>query len=96
MFLSIFSSLTSIPRRIYVNNFKLPLVKFIYTTVELYKIRANNGINSVKDLLLRGTLVAFTTSLLVWLSIFMYMAFYYAYVPTVSHEKPVYLQFKYV
>lgn len=94
MIRSLISFLRQGPRKLYVDNIKLPLIKFVYTTVELYRIRANNGINNVKDLLLRGTVVAFTTSLLVWLSIFMYMAFYYAYVPTVSHEKPVHLQFK--
>lgn len=82
------------PRKYYVECIKLPLIRFAYSTAELYKARTKSGVNNIKEILLRGILVAFTTSLLVWLSIFMYMAFYYAYVPTVTHEHPVHLQFR--
>ncbi|RZC42785.1 seipin, partial [Asbolus verrucosus] len=60
----------------------------------LYKTRTQTGVNNVREILFRGTVVALITALLVWLSIFMYIAFYYAYVPTISHERPVYLKFK--
>lgn len=76
------------------NNIKAPLVAFLYETIELYKRRTRTGVNNVRDVLLRGSVIAFVTSLLVWLSVFMYVAFYYAYVPAISHERPVYLQFK--
>lgn len=78
----------------YRKNIKTPLVAFLYETIQLYKRRTQTGVNNVRDILFRGSLVAFITSLLVWLSIFMYVAFYYAYVPAISHERPVYLQFK--
>lgn len=82
------------PRVFYRQRIKFPIIKFVYDTVQLYKARTKKGINNVRDILFRGTVVASVTSLLVWLSIFMYLAFYYAYVPTISHERPVYLQFK--
>lgn len=91
---SVVGSLVMGPKNIYRDRFKLPLVRFAHTTVEHYKIRTNQGISSAKDVLLRGIIVAFVTSLLVWLSIFMYLAFYYAYVPRISHERPVYVQFE--
>lgn len=91
---SVFVSLSMGPRKVYRERFKLPLIRFLYSTVEAYKIRTNKGINSAKDVLFRGIVVAFVTSLLVWLSIFMYLAFYYAYVPRISHEHPVYVQFE--
>lgn len=93
MFFSIFHPLLR-PIEWYQKNIKLPLVKFIYETIELYKQRTKRGVNSIRDVLFKGSVIAFITSLLVWLSIFMYVAFYYAYVPAISHERPVYLQFK--
>lgn len=83
-------------KRCFRNNIQLPLIVFVHGIIELFKTKANSGINHLKTTLFRGTVLAFITSLLVWLSILMYMAFYYAYVPKVSHEKHVHLQFKYV
>lgn len=82
------------PRVFYKSRIKLPIIKFVYDTVQLYKARTKQGINNVRDILFRGTIIASVTSILVWLSIFMYLAFYYAYVPTISHEREVHLQFK--
>ncbi|KAJ3662423.1 hypothetical protein Zmor_006773 [Zophobas morio] len=82
------------PREYLKQQIKLPLVKFIHDTVNLYKARTQSGVNSIREILFRGTVVALITALLVWLSIFMYIAFYYAYVPTISHERPVYLKFR--
>lgn len=73
---------------------KLPIIHFVHETVELYKQRTRKGVNNVRDILFRGSVIAFIVSLLVWLSVFMYVAFYYSYVPEISHERPVYLQFK--
>lgn len=73
---------------------KLPLAKFIYDTIELSKSRAQTGVNNIKDVLFRGSVIALITALLVWLSIFMYVAFYYAYVPSIAHEKPIHLGFE--
>ncbi|CAH1983544.1 unnamed protein product [Acanthoscelides obtectus] len=94
----IFSSITSFvrlgPREYIRQKYKLPLVKFIHDTVNLYKSRTKAGVHNVREVLFRGTVIALITALLVWLSVFMYVAFYYVYVPTISHERPVYLKFK--
>lgn len=82
------------PTEFYRQKFKLPLVKFVHNTIQLYTTKTQNGVQNIREVLLKGIVVAFITSLLVWLSIFMYAAFYYAYVPAVSHEKPVYIQFR--
>ncbi|CAH0546142.1 unnamed protein product [Brassicogethes aeneus] len=82
------------PRGFVRQKFKLPFVKFIHDTVDLYKKRTKSGVNSIRDILFRGTVIALITAVLVWLSIFMYVAFYYVYVPTISHERPVFLKFK--
>ncbi|KAJ8982733.1 hypothetical protein NQ317_014030 [Molorchus minor] len=81
------------PREYVRQKFKLPLVKFIYDTLNLYKTRTKTRVNNVRQVLFRGTVIALLTAILVWLSIFMYIAFYYVYVPTICHERPVYLKF---
>lgn len=82
------------PRQYVRQRVKLPLVKFIHETVALYKTRTQTGVNNLREILIRGTVIALITSLLVWLSILMYMAFYYVYVPSVRHERPVHLKFR--
>ncbi|XP_050517973.1 seipin isoform X2 [Diabrotica virgifera virgifera] len=82
------------PREYARQKFKLPIVKFIHDTINLYKSRTKTGVNNIREVLFRGTVIALITAFLVWLSIFMYIAFYYVYVPTISHERPVHLKFK--
>lgn len=94
----LFSSIATVlrlgPREYVRQKVKLPLIKFVHDTLNLYKTRTKAGVNNIKEVLIKGTVIALITALLVWLSIFMYIAFYYAYVPTVSHERPVHLKFK--
>lgn len=73
---------------------KYPIIKFISDTADLYKQRTLQQANNVRDLIFRGCVIALIIALLVWLSILMYIAFYYAYVPYVSHSKPVHVTFK--
>lgn len=82
------------PREFIRVKIKQPVTKFVYDTVSLYKIRTQQGVNNVRELVVRGIIVAIVTALLVWLAVFMYIGFYYAYVPVVSHERPVYLRFR--
>ncbi|CAH1261750.1 BSCL2 [Branchiostoma lanceolatum] len=42
---------------------------------------------------LRGFILFLLLLLVFWISVFLYGSFYYAYMPTVSHVRPVYLQF---
>lgn len=61
---------------------------------EEYKRRTNAGVQSTKSILLKliaAVLVGFS---IVWASIFMYAYFYYTYMPTVSHVKDVYLNYR--
>lgn len=39
-------------------------------------------------------LLTLLIGVLLWLSIFLYGAFYYSYMPTVMHERPVYFKFR--
>lgn len=82
------------PRQYFRQTLTLPLIKFVHDTVSLYKSKTQTGVNNLKEILIRGTIIALITAVLVWLSILMYVAFYYVYVPSERHERPVHLKFK--
>lgn len=55
--------------------------------------RTTLGVKSAKDAVFRGGIIIVSAVLIVWLSIFLYTAFYYAYMPSMSYVRPVHLQF---
>lgn len=64
--------------------------------IEDYRKRALLAAFSFKDLVYRLFAFLLVTSFILWLSVFIYVSFYYAYVPAISHIRPVHLEFKYV
>lgn len=58
-----------------------------------YRKRALLAAFSFKDLLYRLFAIVLTTLFIIWVSVFMYVTFYYAYVPAISHIRPVHLEF---
>lgn len=58
------------------------------------KIKTDQKVDSLRELVLRLGLVAFAVVLILWAAVFMYAAFYYAYMPAISHTRPVHMQFK--
>lgn len=52
------------------------------------------GVQSARDVILSGGIVIISGIFIVWLSVFLYTAFYYAYMPSMSYVRPVNLQFK--
>lgn len=55
--------------------------------------RTKRGVQSARSVILNGGIIIISGILIVWLSIFLYTAFYYAYVPSISYVRPVHLQF---
>lgn len=85
----------------YVNPFRMfrefvrrPVEAFIQQQYLGYKKRTEKGINSIKEILFRAGIITVFVSAILWLSIFMYVVFYYTYMPNVTHMRPVHLQFK--
>lgn len=85
----------------YLNPFKIfrdfvqyPIETFVSDQYTGYKKKTNESITSVKELLYRAGLVAVLLSAILWISIFLYVIFYYTYMPNVTHVRPVHLQFK--
>lgn len=56
--------------------------------------RTTRSVQSAKDVLLSGGIIIISAILIVWASVFLYTAFYYTYVPSISYVRPVHLQFK--
>lgn len=95
MILSIFYSLLKgslIPFKKMVPS--VPGVKYVNNRIEDIKEKTNEKINKAKGTALRGGVFILTIGIIVWLAIFLYIAFYYTYMPALTHTRPVYLQFK--
>lgn len=82
------------PFRVFKDFVRIPIEAFLGRQYLDYKKKTNEGINSVKELLLRAGIVLVFLSAILWISIFMYVIFYYIYMPNVTHIRPVHLQFK--
>lgn len=82
------------PFNIFCKYIKTPVEVFIYKQFLNYQDKKNKGINNIKELLYKVCIIAIFSSAIVWMSIFMYVAFYYTYMPNVAHIRPVHLQFK--
>lgn len=73
---------------------RIPVEALVTKQYLEYKRRTDKGISSAKELVYRvGVLTLFATAIL-WISVFMYVVFYYTYMPNVTHVRPVHLQFK--
>uniref|UniRef100_A0A1A9V2Z0 Seipin n=1 Tax=Glossina austeni TaxID=7395 RepID=A0A1A9V2Z0_GLOAU len=79
-----------IGRKVFVR----PTVRFALKIYDKFKVKADEKVNTVRELILRLGLIAFAVVLIIWTAVFMYVVFYYAYMPPISHTRPVYMQFK--
>ncbi|KAG8236608.1 hypothetical protein J437_LFUL016857 [Ladona fulva] len=59
-----------------------------------YTQRIINRFIDLKNFVFSGGVVVIFGLISIWISIFLYVAFYYAYMPSVLHVRPVHLQFK--
>ncbi|CAH0718562.1 unnamed protein product, partial [Brenthis ino] len=82
------------PFKVFRDFVKYPIETFVSDQYTGYKKKTNESITSVKELLYRAGLVAVLLSAILWISIFLYVIFYYTYMPNVTHVRPVHLQFK--
>ncbi|XP_067007433.1 seipin [Anabrus simplex] len=68
--------------------------RFLGQVIEDYKQRTLHRVYNVRDVVFRGGIVAVVASVILWVAVFLYVAFYYAYMPALTHSRPVHLQFK--
>ncbi|KAF3420076.1 hypothetical protein E2986_12353 [Frieseomelitta varia] len=70
------------------------LLEQVYKKLFHVQNKTKRGVQSAKDVILSGGIIIISGILIVWLSAFLYTAFYYAYIPNLSFVRPVHLQFK--
>ncbi|XP_012277966.1 seipin [Orussus abietinus] len=57
------------------------------------KQKTSQGVQSARDAIFQGGMIVVCSILIIWVSIFLYTAFYYAYMPSMTYVKPVHLTF---
>ncbi|XP_028162882.1 seipin isoform X4 [Ostrinia furnacalis] len=82
------------PFRVFRDFVRTPVEVFVLRQYLGYKKKTDEGISSAKELLYRAGVISVFLSAIVWISVFMYVVFYYTYMPNVTHVRPVHLQFK--
>lgn len=82
------------PFKIYRKYVIKPLVDVGLVALGTYKEKTQDSMTSARELILRIAFSFFAAAVIIWTAIFMYVAFYYAYMPTVAHMRPVYMQFQ--
>ncbi|XP_055370874.1 seipin [Condylostylus longicornis] len=75
-------------------NFFKPLREFTFSMYDHYRNKTKDKVVTVRDLILRFGIVSFAVAIIIWSAVFMYVAFYYLYIPTIAHTRPVHMQFK--
>lgn len=71
-----------------------PIVDRTQSTYEGYKKSTKEGVVTARELIFKLAIVALAAAVIIWLAIFMYIAFYYTYMPAIAHIRPVHMQFK--
>ncbi|XP_015118920.1 seipin-like [Diachasma alloeum] len=56
--------------------------------------QTSDNVQLAQIALFRGGIIFITSVVVVWISIFLYTAFYYAYMPSMLHIRPVHLEFE--
>lgn len=83
--------------RVKVNVFKIWRMSFLLGTfLQSFHRNVFTLLNRFRNIFYKLLVVLLTSSVILWLSVFLYGTFYYAYMPVVSHTKPVHLQFRWV
>lgn len=71
-----------------------PVVDETQTRIDNVKIRTRQGVISARELVIKLAILALAAALIIWMAVFMYIAFYYTYMPSIAHTRPVHMQFK--
>lgn len=72
---------------------RIPRFRFITRRIDAAKQKTFDGVEVVWENVLRGGVLALIIATIVWIAIFLYVMFYYLYMPSMSHIRPVHLQF---
>lgn len=56
--------------------------------------KSRNESPTARDIALKTTFITFVAAIIIWVSIFMYITFYYTYMPAIEHLRPVHIQYE--
>ncbi|XP_074656171.1 seipin-like [Tubulanus polymorphus] len=70
------------------------ILSWISAVINWLKVSTSVWVSKIKHTVVRVVLSISILALLLWISIFLYGTFYYIYMPSISHMKPVHLHFR--
>lgn len=73
-----------------------PVVDRTTTSYEGYKRLTTERVVSAREIVFKTAIVVLAAAVIIWLAIFMYIVFYYTYMPAIAHVRPVHMQFEWV
>jgi hypothetical protein len=82
------------PLHIVRRYFLKPVLDIAMVAFTEYKEKTKSSARNAQNLLLRFGILLLASIVILWSAIFMYITFYYAYMPAIAHIRPVYMQFK--
>lgn len=71
-----------------------PVTTVVSTAFDHYRTKTSDQISSFKEIAVKTSIVAISSAIIIWAAVFMYIAFYYTFIPAVAHTRPVYMQFE--
>jgi hypothetical protein len=75
---------------------KKPLRKYLQAVFSKYKSKTTDGFADAREILFKAGVLALIMSIVIGISVFLYVAFYYTYIPSTRHVRPVHFQYKLV
>lgn len=84
------------PFKIVRNYVFKPVATLGLAAAEEYRARKEKSVTTTKNVFLKLLVVVLVGFSVVWASIFLYLYFYYSYMPSVLHVKDVHLNIRYV
>ncbi|XP_031628086.1 seipin-like [Contarinia nasturtii] len=74
--------------------FVQPVLDRMQHTYDDYRNRTTQGVISASEVMIKLAILALAAAVIIWMAVFMYIAFYYTYLPIIAHTRPVHMQFK--
>lgn len=71
-----------------------PVLDRTQNTYDDYRSRTKQSVISAREIFFKLGILALAAAVIIWMAIFMYIAFYYTYMPAIAHIRPVHMQFK--
>lgn len=82
------------PFKIYRKFIWNPVLHLLFESQEHFRSKTKNGLIAGRKTFLKLACVLIVAVITLWISVLMYIAFYYAYMPSIDHMKPVHMQFQ--